>query len=210
MAQKIQCPSAPSLLRCAGAAGADGARFRGLGTLPVGLDEALQVRVFRAVEAFLFAPRRCHHRGAGGQIRIGADQDVGAVLCDVLQVCYLVLREVWGVGDPDRPVLQGVDGVLVADRLVVVAAVLPDRVVLATYGRALLVIHVPRGVLAGGTDVVGLYVAWGAAGGLLPGVDYCERDEPADEKDDDRANDQVSRSGASRPASSNPCAALRH
>jgi hypothetical protein len=69
-------------------------------------------------------------------------------LGDVLQLRYLILREVGGVGDPDRTVLQGVDGVLVADGLVVVAAVLPDGVVRAPGRRSLVVVYVCRRVLA--------------------------------------------------------------
>src|SRR5215212_7918471 len=130
----------PSLLCGSGATGADGAGLGGLGADAVGLDEALQVGVVGAVEGDLLAPGRGHH--GGFEAGIGADEDVGLALGDVLQLRYLVLREVGGVGDPDRTVLQGVDGVLVADGLVVVAAILPDGIVRASGRRILLVVYV--------------------------------------------------------------------
>src|SRR5215204_2092755 len=199
----------PGLLRRAGATGTDGAWLGGLRANAVGLDEALQVGVVGGVEGDLLAPGRGHH--GGFEAGIGADEDVGLALGNVLQLRYLILREVGGVGDPDRTVLQGVDGVLVADGLVVVAAILPDGIVRASGRRILLVVYVRGRVLARGADVVGLYVVGGAAGGLLPGVVHRERDEPADEEDDDRTNDKVHPSGAIRPAASpNPRAALGH
>src|SRR5215213_1188108 len=160
----------PSLLCGSGATGTDGAWLGGLGADAVGLDEALQVGVVGAIEGDLLAPGRGHHGGV--KAGIGADEDVGLALGGVLQLRYLVLREVGGVGDPDRTVLQGVDGVLVADGLVVEAAVLPDGIVCPSDGGTLLVVHVGGRVLACGADVVGLYVVGGAAGGLLPGVEY--------------------------------------
>src|SRR5918997_1275741 len=163
-------PARLKLKRRARAAGADGSRFRGLGTLLVGLDKALQVGVVRAAQAYLLAPGRGNDGGVGRQVGVGADQDKGLALCDALQFIYLVLREVWGVGDPDCPVLQGVSGTLVADRLAVVAAILPDRVVLAPRGWILRVVHFSFGVLSGRAHVVGLYVVRGAGAGLLPGV----------------------------------------
>src|SRR5918993_1203224 len=158
-------------LQCrARAAGTDGAWLRGLGALLVGLDEALQVGVVRSAETHLLAPGRGNHGGVARQVGIGADQDEGLALCDAPQLVYLVLRKVWGVGDPDRPVLQGGHGVLVADRLVVVAAVLPDRVVRAPNGWTLVVVHFSFSVLSGWTHVVGPYVVRGT--GLLPGVKH--------------------------------------
>ena len=121
-------------------------------------------------------------------------------LCDVLQLVHLVLREVGGVGDPDRPVLQGVYGILVADGLVVVAAVLPDRVVWSSGRWGLLVVHISGRVLARSAYVVGLYVAGGASARLLPGVHHRERYEPRHEQDDNRAHYQVCPSGAPRPS----------
>src|SRR5215204_1750014 len=172
----------PALRCCARAAGTDGTWLGGLGTLLVGLDKALQVGVVRSAKAYLLAPGRGHHGGVAGQVRIGADQDVGLALCYVLELVYLVLRKVGGVGDPDRTVLQGVYGVLVADGLVVEAAVLPDGVVRTAGRRTLLVIHVSFGVLACRTNVVGLYVLGGAAGRLLSGVKYRKSDEAAHEQ----------------------------
>jgi hypothetical protein len=93
-------------------------------------------------------------------------------------------------------VLQGVYGILVADRFVVVAAVLPDRVVRAPNGRTLLVVHVSSGVLSGRAHVVGLYIVRDTGAGLLPGVQHRERDEPRYENDDYRAYYQVCPSGA--------------
>src|SRR5215207_4872325 len=186
------------LLRRARAAGADGSWFGGLGALTVGVDEALQVGVVRAVQAYLFAPGRGDHGGVFGQAGVGADQDVRLALCDVLQLGDLVLRKVGGVGDPHRPVLLGVYGVLVADGLVVEAAVLPDGVVWAPGWGGLLVVHVSLGVPAGRADVVCLYVLGGATGGLLPGVDHGERDEPPHEQHDNRAYYKVSPSGVPR------------
>ena len=126
-----------------------------------------------------------------------ADQDVGLALCDAPQLVYLVLRKIWRVGDPDRPVLQGVYGILVADRLVVEATVLPDRVVCAPNGWTLRVIHLSLGVLSGRAYIVGLYVVRGAGAGLLPGVQHRECDEPRYEQHDNRAYYQVCPSGAS-------------
>src|SRR5215212_9019989 len=120
----------PALLGCARAAGADGAGLGGLGAETVGLDEAFQVGVVGTVEGDLLAPRRGHDGGI--EAGIGADEYVGLALGDVLQLRYLIPREVGGVGDPDRTVLQGVNGVLVADGLVVVAAILPDGIVRAS------------------------------------------------------------------------------
>src|SRR5829696_1006162 len=184
------------LLRRARAAGADGSWFGGLGALTVGVDEALQVGVVRAVQAYLFAPGRGNHGGVFGQAGVGADQDVRLALCDVLQLGDLVLRKVGGVGDPDRPVLLGVYGVLVADGLVVEAAVLPDGVVRAPNGWTLVVVHFSFSVLSGRTHVVGLYVVRGAGAGLLPGVKHRERDESRYERDDNRPYYQVCPSGA--------------
>src|SRR5215204_6378681 len=186
-----------ALQRRARAAGTDGAWLRGLGALLVGLDKALQVGVVRTAQAYLLAPGRGNYGGVARQVRIGADQDVGLALCDAPQLVYLVLRKVWRVGDPDRPVLQGVYGILVADRLVVEAAVLPDRVVRAPNGRTLLVVHFSLGVLSGRAYIVGLYVVRGAGAGLLPGVKHRERNEPRHERDDNRAYYQVCPSGAS-------------
>src|ERR671910_2993923 len=90
-----------ALQRRARAAGADGAWLRGLGTLLVGLNKALQIGVVRAAQAYLLAPGRRHHGGVGRQVGIGTDQDVRLTLCDALQFIYLVLRKLWGVGDPD-------------------------------------------------------------------------------------------------------------
>ena len=88
-----------ALQRRARAAGTDGAWLRGLGALLVGLDEALQVGVVRTAETHLLAPGRGNHGGVARQVGIGADQDEGLALCDAPQLVYLVLREVWGVGD---------------------------------------------------------------------------------------------------------------
>src|ERR671910_33095 len=110
-------------------------------------------------------------------------------------------RRARGAG-PDRAVLQGVYGTLVADWLVVVAAVLPDRVVRPPNGRTLLVVHFASGVLSGRTHIVGLYVLRSGAARLLSGVEHCEGDEPCYEHDDNRAYYQVCPSGAIRPAAS--------
>src|SRR5918994_888392 len=199
----------PALLRRARAPGTGRAWVGGLGADAVGFDEALQVGVVGAVEGDLLAPGRRHH--GGFEAGIGADEDVGLALGGVLQLRYLILREVGGVGDPDRTVLQGVDGGFVADGLVVIAAILPDGIVRASGRRILLVVYVRGRVLARGADFVGLYVVGGAAGGLLPGVKHRQRDKPADKEDDDRANDKVDPFGAIRPAASpNPRAALGH
>src|SRR5215217_8170396 len=185
-----------ALQRRARAAGTDGAWLWGLGALLVGLDEALQVGVVRTAETHLLAPGRGNHGGVARQVGIRADQDVGLALCDAPQLVYLVLRKVWGVGDPDRPVLQGVYGILVADRFVVEAAVLPDRVVRAPNGWTLGVVHFSFSVLSGLTHVVGLYVVRGTGTGLLPGVKHRERDESRYEHDDNRPYYQVCPSGA--------------
>src|SRR5919106_3404159 len=184
-----------ALQRGARAAGADGAWLRGLGTLLVGLDKALQVGVVRTAQAYLFTPGRGNHGGVARQVRVGADQDVGLALCDAPQLVYLVLRKIWRVGDPDRPVFQGVYGILVADRLVVEATVLPDRVVCAPNGWTLRVFHLSLGVLSGRAYIVGLYVVRGAGAGLLPGVQHRERDEPRYEQHDNRAYYQVCPAG---------------
>src|SRR5829696_6120942 len=167
----------PGLLRRAGATGTDGAWLGGLGANAVGLDEALQVGVVGGVEGDLLAPGRGHH--GGFEAGIGADEDVGLALGDVLQLRYLILREVGGVGDPDRTVLQRVDGVLVADGFVVVAAILPNGIVRPPDRRTLVVVYVCGRVLARGADVVCLDVVWGAAGRLLPGVEHRQRDKTA-------------------------------
>src|SRR5215203_2623133 len=200
---------ANELLCGGGATGTDGAWFGGLGADAVGFDEAFQVRVVGTVEVDLLAPGRGHH--GGFEAGIGAGEDVGLALGDVLQLRYLILREVGGVGDPDRTVLQRVDGVLVADGFVVVAAILPNGIVRPPDRRTLVVVYVCGRVLARGADVVCLDVVWGAAGRFLPYGEHRERDEPADDEDDDRTNDKVHPSGAIRPAASpNPRAALGH
>src|SRR5215203_1015829 len=186
-----------ALQRRARAAGTDGAWLWGLGALLVGLDEALQVGVVRTAETHLLAPGRGNHGGVARQVGIGADQDEGLALCDAPQLVYLVLRKVWGVGDPDRPVLQRVYGTLVADGLVVEAAVLPDRVVRPPNGRTLVVVHLASGVLSGRTHIVGFYILRSGTTGLLPGVKHRERDEPRHEHDDNHAHYQVCSSGAS-------------
>ncbi len=64
----------------------------------------------------------------------------------------------------DRPVLEGVDGVLVAHGFLVETAILPDGVVLSPDRWGLRAVHVPLGVLAGRAHVVGL---WTPLGGSL-------------------------------------------
>jgi hypothetical protein len=118
----------------ADAVGADGAGLGGLRTLAVGPDEALEVRVVCTLKAQLLAP------GGGydwrGEVGVGADEDVSLAVRQIPQLLYLVLWQVGAVGDPDRPVLEGVDGVLVGDGLVVETAVLPDGVMLPACRRA--------------------------------------------------------------------------
>ena len=91
------------LLRRARAAGTDGSRLRVLGTQAVGLDKAIQVGIVGAVEGDLLTPGRGHH--GGFEAGIGADEYVGPALGDVLQLCYLILREVGGEAIVDCTVL---------------------------------------------------------------------------------------------------------
>ena len=118
-----------ALDRVSDAAGAGGSGLGGLRALAVGPDKLLQIGVLFALQVQLFTPRGGHHRGV--KVRVGTDKHVVVALGEVSQTCYLVLREVGAVGDPDRPVLEGVDGGLAAYGFFVETAVLPDGVVLS-------------------------------------------------------------------------------
>lgn len=85
---------------------------------------------------------------------VRADQDVAAWGVELREFLDFVFGQVGPVGDPDRAVFQRVDGVEVAQRGVVDAAVLPGRVVVAAHGRALLVVDVFGDVLPGQSGVL--------------------------------------------------------
>ena len=76
------------------AAGADGTRLGGLGTLTVSPNKALEIRVLGALQAQLLAPGGGNHRR--GQTLVWADQDVGLALGYVAQAFDLVLGKARG------------------------------------------------------------------------------------------------------------------
>src|SRR5690606_39798222 len=140
-------------------AAAGGARLRRVGAVLVALDERGQPRVVGAVELELVVPGGGHDRRRQALER--ADQHVVALAGGrghVPQLLKLVGGQVGPVGDPDRAVLQRVDGVLIVDGFVVDVALLPVVVVLPAHRRGLLVRdlvpHVLATVVAGGHDLV--------------------------------------------------------
>src|SRR5215211_4141409 len=177
------------------AAGTGGTGLGGLRTLAEGPDEALEIRVFGALQPQLFTPGGGHHGGI--QAGVGADEDVGLVLGQVTQPFHLVLRAVGAVGDPDRPVLEGVNGVLVADRLRIETAILPHGIVRSPDRWALVVVHVAFGMLPGRADVVGLDPARGAAHRFLTGVHDDQRGKARHEDCGDQTYNDV---GSPRPS----------
>jgi len=80
---------------------------------------------------------------------VGAEQQI-IVRCQRPQLLDLVGREVRAIRDPDRAVFQRVHRVLVVNRRVIDAAVLPDDVVLSADRRVLSVDNRTGDVLTGG------------------------------------------------------------
>jgi hypothetical protein len=121
--------------------------------------------------------------------RIWAEYDVVLFAVET-QGLDLPLWQVGAVGDPDRPVLEGVDCGLVAYWFFVETAILPDGVVLSSDRRTLGVVHVPLGVHARWAHVVGLDPARGAAPRFLAGVHDNQRGEaPKEDRGDQTHND---------------------
>ncbi len=161
-------------------AGTGRAGFGGLGTLTEGLDEPVEILAVGFLYLCLLAPGRGDDWG--GKVFGRAYEEVVSICRPVAEVLYLAFREVFGVGDPDRPVLQTVYGVLVWNRLWIVSTVLPDGIVLAARRRILVVIDLVLGVTTGFTDIDILdRVRWGARR-FLSGVYYGEKNETPDKQ----------------------------
>src|SRR6266571_247541 len=119
----------------------------------------------------------------GGKARVGAHQDIRLGVGDADETLHLIGGKVRPVGDPDRTVFEGVDRVLVVDGLVVVAAGLGDRVVVAADRRVLLVVH-RRGDVVAAEGPEGLHLVIGEAVALR-----LDQEHPADHYGDQHERD---------------------
>lgn len=161
-----------------------GAFSLGLGCLaPIGVlvDEGLELGIGRVLQRQLDAPDRRNDKG--GESRVRAEQTVRLAGDVGPQVGDLVGGQVRPVGDPDRAVLEGVDGILAGNRAGVDPAVLPDRGVgTASRGRLLVgdrAAHVVAGQARVGDEGAGRRRLHG-------GMSYGPADDEGENDEDDR------------------------